>query len=676
MIDKQKRVFAYRLFQCLVVSNRSLRVEELAELFAIEPKKDTISVYHACFRPDNPEEFILSACSTLVAIVDNRGQRIVQFSHFSVREYLTSDRISNSKHVSHFHVLPRPAHTLFARACLSVLLHLGDHMDRSNIQDFPLALYAAKYWVGHAQVDDVSSDLKHEMRCIFDKNKPHFAAWLRLYDIDHHRLYDDPTTSHRTLPHSQVHPAPLYCAALCGFRDIAEHLIDAHREDVNGLNVRGGTPLHAALYNRHLGVATLLLERGADIESRDFRNLTPLRASLGRIDVMSFLIRRGANLNAEDDTRGTPLHWASLTGKQDAVELLLKHGADPNRLDNDGLTPLYVAYRDFHYQICDLLLNHGANFVVIPRADGGTLLHLASQDGHNRFVSLFLDHGANVNSSNDCGWTPLHFASYKGRGHVVQLLLDRNADVNLSDSDGWTALHLASWQGYGGIVGSLLDRGADAKYPNNSGQTPLHLASQKGYNDIVVSLLDHGADANHSDNQRCTSLHRASQAGLIDTVRLLLDHGADPNHRDIRSPAPICRGHCKIVKYPGNFGWTPLHLASQKGNNDVLVLLLDRGANANHSDIRCQTSLHVASQAGHIDTVRLLLDHGADPKHQDIYGLTPHHIASQEGHDQIVWLLLSHAQGRITGIVMPGLHCVLHRGRVTASSSGYYSIRF
>jgi hypothetical protein len=189
MINKQKRDYASRLFQCLVVSKRPLLVEELAELFAIESNKDTLSVYKAHFRPENPEEFILSACSTLVAVVVNsRGQKIVQFSHFSVREYLTSDRISTSN-VSHFHVLLPPAHTLLASACLSVLLHLDDHMDRDKIQDFPLAPYAAEYWVDHAQVDSVSSDLKHEMECIFDKNKPHFAAWLRLYNID------DPTSS-------------------------------------------------------------------------------------------------------------------------------------------------------------------------------------------------------------------------------------------------------------------------------------------------------------------------------------------------------------------------------------------------------------------------------------------------------------------------------------------------
>ena len=101
-IDKRKRDFAYRLLQCLVISKRPLRVEELAELFAVRPNVETIPTFDASLRPEDPEEFVLSACSTLVAIVHDDGQKIVQFSHFSVREYLTSDRIAISDDVPAF----------------------------------------------------------------------------------------------------------------------------------------------------------------------------------------------------------------------------------------------------------------------------------------------------------------------------------------------------------------------------------------------------------------------------------------------------------------------------------------------------------------------------------------------------------------------------------------------
>ena len=234
-IDKQKRDFACRLFQYLVVSKRPLCVEELAEFLAIQPDADTIPTFDARWRPENPEEFILSACSTLVAIVndDDYGRKIVQFSHFSVREYLTSHRIATSEHVSHFHVLPLPAHALVAKACLSVLLQLDDRIVRDEIQDFPLAAYAAQYWVDHAQFENVSSDIHNGMKALFDKDKPHLAAWLRLYNLD------NPFIPTQDLPVAQSYPVPLYYAALCGFRDITDHLI-ARRQD---LDARGGVAL-------------------------------------------------------------------------------------------------------------------------------------------------------------------------------------------------------------------------------------------------------------------------------------------------------------------------------------------------------------------------------------------------------------------------------------------------
>ena len=159
-IDGEKQPYARRLFQCLVISIRPLRVDELAEIFAILPNEDSTPGFHIGWRPEDPEDFILSACSTLVSIVDVDDEIVVQFSHFSVREYLMSNRIANSAPVSHFHILPKPAHTLLAKACLSVLLRLDHSLDKSKLQNFPLASYASEHWADHARFEDVSLDIR------------------------------------------------------------------------------------------------------------------------------------------------------------------------------------------------------------------------------------------------------------------------------------------------------------------------------------------------------------------------------------------------------------------------------------------------------------------------------------------------------------------------------------
>src|SRR6266404_2845816 len=134
-IDKEKRIYAQCLFQCLSVSIRPLRVEELAEILAVELDSTAVPSFNEDLRPPDAEEAVLSACSSLIAIVDREGGQIVQFSHFSVKEYLTSDRPENTFHF--YHILPEPAHVLLAHVGLSVLLRLDDKIDKNAIDHFP-----------------------------------------------------------------------------------------------------------------------------------------------------------------------------------------------------------------------------------------------------------------------------------------------------------------------------------------------------------------------------------------------------------------------------------------------------------------------------------------------------------------------------------------------------------
>jgi hypothetical protein len=195
---------------------------------------------------------VLSACSSLISIVDRGGNQVVQFSHFSVKEYLISERLATAEErLSYYHILPEPAHTILARISLSVLLHLDNEIDRDTIAHFPLAPYAARHWVDHAQFENVSSHVKEVMERLFDPAKPHFAAWVWLYDIDRYWTDRMPTT-HPTQPEA----VPLYYASLCGFVGLAEHLITAHSPDVNSEGGSHTTALHAASVKGYLRIFT------------------------------------------------------------------------------------------------------------------------------------------------------------------------------------------------------------------------------------------------------------------------------------------------------------------------------------------------------------------------------------------------------------------------------------
>ena len=112
---------AYRLLQCLTVASRPLRVEELAELIAFD-FTGGIPKLISNWRWEDREEAVLSACSSLVSVISDKGSRVVQFSHFSVKEFITSDRLATCmEEVSRFHIPIEPSHLILAQACLGIL---------------------------------------------------------------------------------------------------------------------------------------------------------------------------------------------------------------------------------------------------------------------------------------------------------------------------------------------------------------------------------------------------------------------------------------------------------------------------------------------------------------------------------------------------------------------------
>src|SRR6267154_3727398 len=225
-IPKQKCQHAHRLFQCLVAAIRPLRAEELAEIFTIEFGSNAVLTLVEGWRPEDPEEAVLSACSTLISIIiDDEGSKIVQFSHFSVKEFLTSDRLQTThvENVRQYYIPLEPAHMLLAQACLTVLLQLDENVDKKRLATFALAFYAAEHWVGHAQFQNVISQIQDTMEYLFNPMKPQFRAWVWIHNMD---PWGGPPKSKFDKCPSPPPPdlTSLYYAALCNFSDLAERL--------------------------------------------------------------------------------------------------------------------------------------------------------------------------------------------------------------------------------------------------------------------------------------------------------------------------------------------------------------------------------------------------------------------------------------------------------------------
>jgi len=133
------------------------------------------------------------------------------------KEFLTSDRLAElSKDASRYHIPFEPSHMILAQAFSS---DWTIALIRTSIKSRPLAEYATEHWHGHAKFENVSSHIQDGIKSLFDNDKPHFAAWLWIFDEDNGQAM------------STTKPAvPLYYAALLGFRDLAEYLLSENPE--------------------------------------------------------------------------------------------------------------------------------------------------------------------------------------------------------------------------------------------------------------------------------------------------------------------------------------------------------------------------------------------------------------------------------------------------------------
>ena len=398
-IKKPNRDHARRLLQCLVVAIRPLRVEELAEVLAINfDDASGIPKLNLSWRWENQEQALLTSCSSLITIVDTGYSRVVQFSHFSVKEFLTSTRLStSSQDVSLYHVVHKPAHTIMAQACLSTLLQLDNLIEGSSVVElFPLAEYTGGHWLHHAQFEDVASHIKG-MEDLFDLDKPYFAPWYQFFDIDGFGTRAFSQLIDLASPKSNA-GTPLYCAALFGFSTLVEHLAVKYPEHVDAIGGCYGTPAVAALAGRHFQLAQVLYRNGSSVDPRCRDGFSPLQSAAiygDDLEMVRVLLDYGVDVNAQNDRGYTALLYASYTpfnsDDPEVLGLLLDHHADLNVKTNDGLTPLHLALGTRSIKKARLLVERGAS-VEVQDKDGRTPLDVASEEHRDEIIALLLEH--------------------------------------------------------------------------------------------------------------------------------------------------------------------------------------------------------------------------------------------------------------------------------------------
>jgi hypothetical protein len=331
-IEESDISYALRILRWLAFSSRPLLLAEVAEVAAIDanrcPAFDRDEVL------EDPLE-VLSICSSLVTVAASDSVEhdemygvlegpVLLLAHYSVKEYLISQRILGSK-ARMFAMESALCHQFIAKCCLQYLLQFDrlDALTEGNLNEFALAMYSAQQWVTHSKSNRTQDPESVTLIVkLLNVEEVAYVTWIRLHDPDQPWAGADFT---RALP---INNYSLYHASKFGLADVVQFLVE-NGADVNAQVGIYGNALKAASHLGHLDVVQFLVENGADfnVQGAVYGNALQMASNSGHLDVVQFLVEKGVDVNEQGGIYGNALQVASDSGRLDVVQFLVKKGA-------------------------------------------------------------------------------------------------------------------------------------------------------------------------------------------------------------------------------------------------------------------------------------------------------------------------------------------------------------
>jgi ankyrin repeat protein len=213
----------------------------------------------------------------------------------------------------------------------------------------------------------------------------------------------------------------------------------------------GFTPLYWAAFTGSKNAFDVLLDKVVEPTT------IHLAACKGDLTNVKKFIEGSTDVNVKDMFGCTPLHWAVLADTNDVADFLVGRGAEITARDNTGFTPIMVAHG---LDMIEFLISKGADVNVKMAGNGRTRLHTACFSGVEEMAEFLIKKGADVNIKDNWGNTPLHLAASKGHVDVVKLLLKNQANIDAKSIGGYTPLRRAQEKNYTEIVELLRKHGA------------------------------------------------------------------------------------------------------------------------------------------------------------------------------------------------------------------------
>ena len=369
----------------------------------------------------------------------------------------------------------------------------------------------------------------------------------------------------------------------------------------------GTTALHEATRAGHFEIVKLLVTSGANVNATDFSKLTPLKLALGRrqLEIADYLRKHGGleqiassapTKPAITDQSGKGLFQ---TNRATAQITLATNPAprSPAPIEKPPseqemmpvIFPIHEAARVGDVEQIKFLFKNAPDLVNATDQKGLTPLHVAAANRQFAVAQVLVGLREKFDAKSSTGQTPLHVAVRNGDARIVSLLLTNRAAVDARDNFGNTPLLLALQS----ADAEALDAagGLGAKTMTSTGVAMASLKVQQLQ--LATLLVQNRASVNARNRAGATPLSQAIRLGNEPVVNLLLTAGADPN-----------------VGETGT-GKTPLHVAAGRGQLAMVQSLIRSRAAVDSTDARGETPLCYALREGRTNTIAALRGAGA-----------------------------------------------------------------
>lgn len=228
-----------------------------------------------------------------------------------------------------------------------------------------------------------------------------------------------------------------------------------------------------------------LLMKGVSPDSTNEDGLTALHQCCidDNEEMMKLLIEYGANVNAEDSEKWTPLHAAATCGHLHLVRYLISRGSNLLAVNADGNMP---------YDICED--EAALDYIEGEMARRGVTQELIDETRASTELQMLRDlkqmaaEGRDLEAYDHQGATPLHIAAANGYLRVVECLLDHNVATNVKDNDDWQPVHAAACWGHLEVLELLVHHGADLNAKTKHEETPADICEDPELRERILQL--------------------------------------------------------------------------------------------------------------------------------------------------------------------------------------------